>query len=68
MVALFFAAPLSAPAADLVTAPLPGFENVSVPFKVYSGFLNVTGPVAGYDSLVIHCIHAVARTQTSGVI
>ena len=45
---------IAAPAADLVTTTLPGFENVTVPFKFYSGFLNVTGPVAGYDSFVIH--------------
>ena len=43
-----------APAHDLVTDSLPGFPPAPYPFKLYSGFLNVTGPVAGYDSLVIH--------------
>jgi len=43
------------PAADLVTATLPGFENVTVPFKMYSGFLNISGvDVAGYDGFIIH--------------
>jgi len=37
--------------ADLVKQ-IPGFEPA--PFKVYSGFLNVPGPVAGYDQLKIH--------------
>eukprot|EP01064_Diplonema_japonicum_P032809 TRINITY_DN6278_c0_g1_i1.p1 TRINITY_DN6278_c0_g1~~TRINITY_DN6278_c0_g1_i1.p1 ORF type:complete len:474 (+),score=142.35 TRINITY_DN6278_c0_g1_i1:44-1465(+) len=41
----------AAPAADLVDQ-LPGFPKSS--FKVYSGYLNVPGPVAGYDSLKIH--------------
>ena len=44
--------PYSAPMADLVAQPLPDFPVA--PFRVFSGFLNVTGPVAGYDSLVIH--------------
>ncbi len=39
---------------DLVTEPLPGFPQQ--PFKVYSGFLNVSDPqrASGYDRLVIH--------------
>lgn len=44
----------AAPAHDLVTDSLPGFPPAPYPFKLYSGFLNVSGPVAGYDSLVIH--------------
>eukprot|EP00928_Gymnodinium_smaydae_P033236 TRINITY_DN23859_c0_g1_i1.p1 TRINITY_DN23859_c0_g1~~TRINITY_DN23859_c0_g1_i1.p1 ORF type:complete len:501 (-),score=47.02 TRINITY_DN23859_c0_g1_i1:184-1686(-) len=38
---------------DLVTR-LPGFENVSWRFKLYSGFLHVPGPINGYDALRIH--------------
>jgi len=41
----------SAPAGDLVDQ-VPGFEKTS--FKVYSGYLNVPGPLASYDSLRIH--------------
>jgi len=41
------------PERDLVTS-LPGFENSSWPFKVYSGLLDVPGPINGYDSLKIH--------------
>lgn len=37
---------------DLITQALPGFAQH--PFKAYSGFLNVTGPVGGYDRLIIH--------------
>ncbi|KAJ9442569.1 putative serine carboxypeptidase F13S12.6 [Diplonema papillatum] len=37
---------------DLVQQPLPGFPVG--PFKVYSGYLNISGPVAGYDRLMIH--------------
>lgn len=37
--------------ADLVDH-LPDFDKV--PFKVYSGLLNVPGPINGYDSLKIH--------------
>mmetsp|Transcript_47126 Transcript_47126/g.102529 ORF Transcript_47126/g.102529 Transcript_47126/m.102529 type:complete len:500 (-) Transcript_47126:117-1616(-) len=37
---------------DLVTS-LPGFKE-QWPFKLYSGFLKVPGPVAGYDELSIH--------------
>lgn len=37
---------------DLVTS-LPGFTE-KWPFKLYSGFLTVPGPVAGYDELSIH--------------
>lgn len=40
-------------AADIVTA-LPGFVNNTWPFKLYSGLLNVPGPINGYDSLLIH--------------
>lgn len=42
-----------APSEDLVTS-LPGFENLTWSFKVYSGFLDVPGPLNGYDSLKIH--------------
>ena len=38
--------------ADLVKQ-VPGFEKHKG-FKVYSGYLQVAGPVAGYDSLAIH--------------
>jgi len=40
---------------DLVTS-LPGFENITWSFKVYSGFLDVPGPFMQneYDSLKIH--------------
>lgn len=41
----------AAPAGDLVTS-IPGFPTA--PFKLYSGYLHVPGPVAGYDSLDIH--------------
>lgn len=40
-------------AEDRVTS-LPGFEAESWPFKVYSGFLQVPGPINSYDSLSIH--------------
>lgn len=40
-------------AADIV-ASLPGFSNISWPFKLYSGLLEVPGPINGYDSLLIH--------------
>lgn len=41
--------------ADIVSS-LPGFENISWNFKVYSGFLDVPGPFKqnDYDSLRIH--------------
>lgn len=39
------------PVADLVEQ-LPGFQKA--PFKVYSGLLDVPGPLNGYDSLRIH--------------
>mmetsp|Transcript_146308 Transcript_146308/g.207484 ORF Transcript_146308/g.207484 Transcript_146308/m.207484 type:complete len:490 (+) Transcript_146308:42-1511(+) len=42
----------AAPEKDLVTS-LPGFPG-PFPFKLYSGYLDVPGPVAGYDSLKIH--------------
>lgn len=42
----------AAPDGDLVTS-LPGFPEQH-PFKVYSGYLDVPGPVAGYSSLHIH--------------
>jgi len=42
---------LSAPTSDLVDQ-VPDFEKTS--FKVYSGYLTVPGPVAGFDSLKIH--------------
>merc|ERR1719159_1824937 len=39
---------------DLVTS-LPGFPPASSwGFKAYSGFLDVPGPINGYDSLKIH--------------
>lgn len=38
---------------DLVTS-LPGFEGLTWSFKVYSGFLDVPGPINGYDALKIH--------------
>lgn len=38
---------------DLFTS-LPGFEDVDFDFKAYSGYLDVPGPVCGYDSLKIH--------------
>lgn len=38
---------------DLVTS-LPGFPPGPWPFRAYSGFLSVTGPINGYDSLRIH--------------
>jgi len=41
----------SAPSGDLVDQ-VPGFDKA--PFKVYSGYLTVPGPVAGFDSLRIH--------------
>jgi carboxypeptidase C (cathepsin A) len=50
LVALATAA-TAAPTADLVDQ-IPGFDKA--PFKVYSGYLNVTGPLSGYDSLMIH--------------
>lgn len=58
MKCIFFASFLLSPsnadiAADLVTS-LPGFANTSWPFKLYSGLLDVPGPVNGYDSLLIH--------------
>lgn len=40
-------------AADIVVS-LPGFEGISWDFKAYSGFIDVPGPVAGYDALKIH--------------
>lgn len=49
---LFMAsAAMAAPAADKVDQ-LPGFDKT--PFDVYSGYLDVKGPVAGYDALKIH--------------
>lgn len=39
--------------ADLVEE-LPGFEHLTWNFKVYSGFLDVPGPINGYDALKIH--------------
>jgi len=42
---------VAAPEADLVDQ-LPGFNKTS--FKVYSGLLDVPGPINGYDSLRIH--------------
>eukprot|EP00665_Eupelagonemidae_sp_cell47_P010072 gene10072-7011_t len=45
------AAAAAAPAADIV-GRLPDFP--AAPFKVYSGYINVSGPVNGYDSLSIH--------------
>ena len=44
---------LAAPEADLVTQ-VPGFKD-PVPYKLYSGYLTVPGPINGYDSLKIHC-------------
>ncbi len=41
------------PDADLVTT-VPGFSTAA-PYKLYSGYLNVPGPINGYDSLRIHC-------------
>lgn len=39
---------------DLISA-LPGFPDAATwGFKAYSGFLDVPGPVTGYDSLKIH--------------
>lgn len=43
---------LAAPEADLVTQ-VPGFKD-PVPYKLYSGYLTVPGPINGYDSLKIH--------------
>jgi len=41
-------------AADLITE-LPGFpESSSWGFKAYSGFIDVPGPIAQYDSLKVH--------------
>ena len=42
----------AAPEADLVKQ-MPGFAD-PVPYKLYSGYLNVPGPINGYDSLKIH--------------
>lgn len=42
---------LGAPAGDLVDI-IPSFKKA--PFPVYSGYLYVPGPVAGYDSMTIH--------------
>ena len=60
-----------APAEDLVTASLPGFPAAPYPFKIYSGFLNVSAnpPVAGYDGWVSTsesrtCILLVPRAQS----
>jgi hypothetical protein len=52
--ALVFGTARGAKDGDLVTEPLPGFPRQ--PFKVYSGFLNVsdTQRASGYDRLVIH--------------
>jgi len=46
---------LAVAAADIpadIVKQIPGFDPA--PFKVYSGFLNVPGPIAGYDQLKIH--------------
>ena len=50
----------AAPDADLVTK-IPGFAD-AVPYKLYSGYLTVPGPINGYDELKIHCalLHALA--------
>jgi len=56
MLGLSAHAALAAPPADLVTS-LPGFGDLSpLPFKVYSGYLNVPGPftLTDYDALSIH--------------
>ena len=54
-------APLAAaaPAGDLVDQ-LPGFDKA--PFDTYSGYLEVPGPVAGYDKLRIAYILNLAQT------
>lgn len=49
--AVFFVASSALVQKDLVDK-IPGFEKA--PFDVYSGFLDVTGPINGYDSLSIH--------------
>ena len=48
---------------DLVTEPLPGFPQQ--PFRVYSGFLNVSDAqrVSGYDRMVIHYQFDVMNTD-----
>ena len=55
----------AAPASDLVSA-IPGFP-ADAPFKTYSGYLDVPGPVAGYSSLKIAYIfnEAISSTPTS---
>lgn len=49
--------------ADLVDT-IPGFSKTT-DFKTYSGYLNVPGPVAGYDSLKIAYIFNEARSDPS---
>jgi carboxypeptidase C (cathepsin A) len=43
---------LGAPEADLVEN-MPGFSG-KMPYKMYSGYLTVPGPINGYDELQIH--------------
>ena len=50
----------AAPAADLVDQ-VPGFDKT--PFKVYSGYLTVPGPLNGYDELRIHYQFNEAQTD-----
>eukprot|EP01061_Rhynchopus_euleeides_P016692 TRINITY_DN27_c0_g2_i1.p2 TRINITY_DN27_c0_g2~~TRINITY_DN27_c0_g2_i1.p2 ORF type:complete len:487 (+),score=222.00 TRINITY_DN27_c0_g2_i1:53-1462(+) len=61
-VAGLVACAMAAPAADLVEQ-LPGFEKA--PFKVYSGYLTVQGPIAGYDKLDIHYEFHEAQTNAA---
>eukprot|EP01060_Flectonema_neradi_P032006 TRINITY_DN500_c0_g2_i2.p1 TRINITY_DN500_c0_g2~~TRINITY_DN500_c0_g2_i2.p1 ORF type:complete len:479 (+),score=122.63 TRINITY_DN500_c0_g2_i2:128-1564(+) len=49
--------------ADLVTQ-LPDFPS-PLKFKVYSGYLEVPGPVAGYDKLMIHYQFDVCQNESA---
>mmetsp|Transcript_28612 Transcript_28612/g.55698 ORF Transcript_28612/g.55698 Transcript_28612/m.55698 type:complete len:484 (+) Transcript_28612:85-1536(+) len=53
LAALLLSLPLARAAVDSdLVETLPEFG--SIPFKMYSGILEVPGPVAGYDKLMIH--------------
>ena len=68
LAAVTIAVASAAPAADLVTA-VPGFAKA--PFKVYSGYLTVPGPIPGsgeaasYSSLAIHYEFHEAQTASA---
>lgn len=62
--ALALSGVLAAPTEDLVTS-LPGFGAMP-PSKLYSGYLQVPGPINGYDSLTVHYMfHESSRDPTT---